>query len=215
MKQRVSTASPRSNKMGIGHIAMAILMSCSTQMAVAKNITTETTSREPPSLAEVGSNDPLDKESARVVKVLRRTESKYYDEEGIYGSEESFAMERGYYHYESETDEYYLVCLGQDGPYTIPKKDAKIEVWTAAQGHGFVQLYSANEEAVVIKAKPSDNAKTIASIPYEEYGMPDDVICKGVKGEWFKVKYGKKKAYIRRNNAVWCINVVDACGEIR
>lgn len=153
-------------------------------------------------------------ERAKIVKLLRNADSWYYDEERGPDSANTIKLEPGYYHYETETEGYYLVCLGQDGPYTIPKNDATITEWTAEQGHGYVLFYNQKQETIYLKSKPSDSAKTLETFTDPD-GIPEDAECLGIVNEWYKVKYLNKTGYVRRSMSTWSVNCADACGEIR
>lgn len=153
-------------------------------------------------------------EKATVVKLLRPTITRYYNEATGELCGVSDTLSPGYYNYESEIQEYYLVCLGQDSPYTIPKKDSEIVTLTAAQGHGYVLLMNESLTTVLLKAEPSNGSKTIESFPDPE-GIPEDAECLGVCGEWYKVKRAGKIGYVRRAESQWNINSADACGLVR
>lgn len=160
--------------------------------------------------AEASDNE----ETAKVVKLLNTTPTMYYDEEtgkvgNVYDN-----LTPGYYNYQGETKEYYLVCLGQDSPYTIPKKDSEIVTLTAEQGHGYVFLSNEKHSTVLLKAEPSDDSKTIESFPYFD-GIPEYAECLGISGEWYKVSFDGKMGYVKRQKSEWCINSADACGAIR
>lgn len=159
--------------------------------------------------------DPSGKEEkAKVVRLLRSAATMFYDEEtgkvgNVYDN-----LPAGYYNLQGETKEYYLICLGQDAPYTIPKKDAEIVEWTASQGHGYILLCNEKLTTVHLKAEPSDASKTIESFPDPE-GIPESAECIGVYGEWYKVNYAGKEGYVKRAETEWNISNADACGAIR
>lgn len=153
-------------------------------------------------------------EMSKVVRLLCPAATMYYDEETKTVGNVSDSLSPGYYHYQGEVKEYYLVCLGQDGPYTIPKKDSEVVTWTAAQGHGYVLLFNEKQTTVLLKAEPSDDSQTIGQIPDPD-GIPEDAECLGVSGEWYKVRYEDKTAYVRRSETEWNVNCADACGGIR
>lgn len=153
-------------------------------------------------------------EMAKAVKLQRTVATMYYNEETGQTGSVSDTLAPGYYNYQGEAEDYYLVCLGQDSPYTIPKSDSEIVTLTAAQGHGYVLFFNEKQSTIFLKAEPSDDAKTIESFPDPD-GIPEDAECLGICGEWYKVKYGGKTAYVKRSEVEWSISCADACGEIR
>lgn len=153
-------------------------------------------------------------EKAKVVKLWRTATTMFYDEETGTVDNMPDSLPPGYYHYQGETKEYYLVCLGQDGPYTIPRKDAKIITWTAAAGHGFILMCNEMHSTVLMKSMPTDDSKTMESFPDPD-GIPDYADCLAVCGEWYKVRFEGKIGYVKRAESEWSISCADACGEIR
>lgn len=153
-------------------------------------------------------------EIAKIVKLRSTAPTMYYDEESGKVGDVSDNLAPGYYNYQGETKEYYLVCLGQDGPYTIPRKDAEIITWTAAEGHGYVLMCNEKHTTVLMKAKPADDSKTIESFQDPD-GIPECAECLAVSGEWYKVKFEGKTGYVKRTECEWNISSADACGDIR
>lgn len=153
-------------------------------------------------------------ETAKVVRLLHPCESAIYNEETGKTEDVTTNLKPDFYHFEGETKDYYLVCIGQDGPYTIPKELAEITTWKASEGHGYVFLYNEKSSTVLLKAEPDDASKTIESFPDPE-GIPDCAECLGITGEWYKVDYNGKTGYVRRNESQWGINHSEACGIIR
>lgn len=153
-------------------------------------------------------------EIAKIVKLRSTAPTMYYDEESGKVGDVSDNLAPGYYNYQGETKEYYLVCLGQDGPYTIPRKDAEIITWTAAEGHGYVLMRNEKHSTVLMKAEPADDSQTIKSFPDPD-GIPECAECLAVSGEWYKVKFEGKTGYVKRTECEWNISSADACGDIR
>lgn len=153
-------------------------------------------------------------EMARVVKLLKTAPTMFYDEETGKVGDVSDNLVPGFYHYQGETKEYYLVCLGQDGPYTIPRKDAEIITWTSAEGHGYVLMCNEKHTTVLMKAKPTDDSQTIESFQDPD-GIPEYAECLAVSVDWYKVKFEGKTGYVKRSECEWSISSADACGEIR
>lgn len=153
-------------------------------------------------------------EMAKVVKLRSAAPTMYYDEESGKVGDVSDNLAPGYYNYQGEAKEYYLVCLGQDGPYTIPRKDAEIITWTAAEGHGYVWMCNEKHSTVLMKAKPTDDSQTIESFSDPD-GIPECAECLAVSGEWYKVKFEGKSGYVKRAECEWNISSADACGDIR
>lgn len=153
-------------------------------------------------------------EMAKVVKLLKTAPTMYYDEETGKVGDVSDNLAPGFYHYQGETKEYYLVCLGQDGPYTIPRKDAEIITWAAAEGHGYVLMRNEMHSTVLMKAKPTDDSQTIESFQDPD-GIPEYAECLAVSGDWYKVKFKGKTGYVKRTECEWSVSSADACGEIR
>lgn len=153
-------------------------------------------------------------EMAKVVKLRSTAPTMFYDEETGKVDGVSDNLAPGYYNYLGETKEYYLVCLGQDGPYTIPRKDAEIITWTAAEGHGYVLMRNEKHSTVLMKVKPTDDSQTIESFPDPD-GIPEYAECLAVSGDWYRVKFEGKTGYVKRAECEWNISSADACGEIR
>lgn len=153
-------------------------------------------------------------ELAKVVRLRSTAPTMFYDEETGKLGGVSDNLTPGYYNYQGETKEYYLVCLGQDGPYTIPRKDAEIITWTAAEGHGYVLMRNEKHGTVLMKAKPTDDSQTIESFPDPD-GIPEYAECLAVSGDWYRVKFEGKTGYVKRAECEWNISSADACGEIR
>lgn len=155
-----------------------------------------------------------DEESAKVVRLLKPCGAILYNEVTGELADCTIGLKPGFYNYQGESKGCYLVCVGQDGPYTIPKDFAEVMTWSAEQGHGFVYLCNDRLTTVLLKAEPSDESMTIEEFPAPE-GIPDCAECHGITGEWYKVVYNGKSGFVRRNDSQWGVHEPDACGGIR
>ncbi len=155
-----------------------------------------------------------EKEMATVVKVSAPTVSMYYSQVHGLNTRYSIRVEPGFYNYDGELEDYYLIPLGQDGPYTVPKANAELEQWTAAQGHGYVFFMNDSKETIVLRKEPSDRSQEIISIKYEG-DIPEEANCLGISGKWYKVDFNGKVGYVKRNLTVWSVSSADAAGQIR
>lgn len=213
----------KNNHIIIGTIALLTIAGCGNN-ATDKNTSLNDSLNVKVDTTEISSvqNEKADEETtecrndemAKVVRLLQPCESSIYNEETGERIDCTTNLEPDYYPYQGETKDCYLVCIGQDGPYTIPKKFAEITTWSASQGHGYVLLFNEKSNTVLLKTEPNDASKTIESFPDPE-GIPDCAECLGITGEWYKVDYYGKTGYVRRNESQWGINHSEACGQIR
>lgn len=157
--------------------------------------------------------------SAKVILLTRPTKLIYCDydydmKKGVEKSKE--VIEAGYYRYYGESKKYYFSFIGNGISCVIPKKYGKIETWTAAEGHGWVFFRNDNRTPIELMAAPSASSETLEVFPNaDDYGYPDDAVCLGVEGDWYKVDYYGCTGYVKAKDVEWSIGSVDAAGSIR
>lgn len=150
--------------------------------------------------------------SAKVIRLLRpkvlacdENYTKNGDDNLV---EQDDTMEMGYYNYLGEDKNYYWSFHGNGTNCFIPKKYAKIEIWTPAKGKGFIYFHNDSGKPIALKEAPSSSSKTIKVFHYTE----DDIFCLdkgqclGVKGEWYKVKYNNKIGYVKAKEVEWTVD---------
>lgn len=119
-------------------------------------------------------------------------------------------LEPGYYCYEREDGENYIIGYGHEG-YSLPKKYGKLVTLRADEGHGFVALCNDDGTDILFKEKPSEDSKTIDIYNARtDDGIPDEANCLGVVGEWYKIDYYGTVGYVKRKLTHWDICSFDA-----
>lgn len=149
----------------------------------------------------------------RPIKVLN-CDYDYDMKKGVEKTKE--VMEAGYYPYFGESKKYYFSFIGNGISCVIPKKYGKVETWTAAEGHGWVFFRNDSRKPIELKAAPSASSETLEVFPNaDDYGYPDDAVCLGVVGDWYKVEYNECTGYVKAKDVEWSVGSVDAAGSVR
>ena len=107
--------------------------------------------------------------------------------------------------YVSEDDTSYTGEI-QD-TFTVPKKDASVEVWRACDGKGMVSLRDFGETAVY--AAPDTLSDVVGTIQYEQGFVPDSYACLGYRDGWFEIALdAAHSGFVISQTVVW-----DVVGE--
>lgn len=97
-------------------------------------------------------------------------------------------------------DETTFTCGIQDS-FTVPKNEAHVELWSAADGKGIVCLKVPG--VFPSYSKPDPSSVKVQDLVYEEGYVPDTYKCLGLKDGWFKIEVGEKPAYIEAKYVNW------------
>ena len=110
----------------------------------------------------------------------------------------------------TEYDEVYRF-LGEEGStyhgeaqdhIWVDKDEARIEVWRAADGKGYLSLKDLGEEPVY--AEPDKGSEVIGHLTWQEGFVPDSFPCTGTVRGWFKtVTYDGRPGYVRASSVEW------------
>lgn len=113
------------------------------------------------------------------------------------------------YRYLADSEEGYYVSVQDE--VTIPKQGARVEIYSAVHGQGFVYLKS-DVSAANVRMKPTTKSKVLCVIKDAEGYVPSTYPCLGVERQckddgtvilWFKIKVRGKIGYVSRRLMVW------------
>lgn len=93
----------------------------------------------------------------------------------------------------------YVVSVQDD--VEVSKAGAKVELWKAADGKGFVYLKNWGKQNVYEKA---DSTSAVAGVlVYDEGYLPDAYPCKGYENGWFALELNSSKVYAPASSLEW------------
>ena len=97
-------------------------------------------------------------------------------------------------------DEATYTCDIQDS-FTVPKEEASVELWSAAEGKGIVYLKEPG--FCPSYSEPDLVSAIVLDLIYEEGCVPDTYTCLGLENGWYKIDMGESPAYIEAKYVNW------------
>lgn len=97
-------------------------------------------------------------------------------------------------------DEDAYLCAVQD-TFSVPKTEARTELWSAADGKGIVFLK--HPGSLPAYSEPDLSSSIVMNLTWEEGFVPDTYPCLGLDGGWFRIDAEGTPAYIEAEHVCW------------
>lgn len=92
------------------------------------------------------------------------------------------------------------ICAVQD-TFSVPKTEARTELWSAADGKGIVFLK--HPGSLPAYSEPDPSSGIVMDLTWEEGRVPDTYPCLGLDDGWFRIDAGGTQACIRAEHVCW------------